>query len=65
MVAFIGEFLYWIACLLALIWMASAIYFVYTTPGMEWDTARVLATIVPAFVLFFIGKTICYLLAGK
>jgi len=65
MVAFIGEFLYWIACLLALIWITSAIYFVYTTPGAEWDTARVLATIVPAFVLFLIGRTICYFLAGK
>jgi hypothetical protein len=65
MVAFIGEFLYWITCLLALIWIATAIYFVYTTPGAEWDAARVLATIVPSFVLFFIGRTIKYLLAGR
>jgi hypothetical protein len=65
MVAFIGEFLYWITCLLALIWIATAIYFVYTAPGAEWDAARVLATIVPSFVLFFIGRIIKYLLAGR
>ena len=65
MVAFIGEFIFWIACLLALIWIATTIYAVYTTPGIEWDTARVLATIVPAFVLFMIGRVIQYLLAGR
>ena len=63
--AFVGEFLYWMACLLALIWIAATIYTVYTTPGIEWDTARVLATIVPAFVLFFIGRVIQYLLTGR
>jgi len=63
--AFIGETLYWMACLLALIWIAATMYTVYATPGIEWDTARVLATIVPAFVLFFIGFVIQYLFAGR
>ena len=65
MVAFIGEVIFWIACLLALIWIATTIYAVHTTPGAEWDTARVLATIIPAFALFFIGRVIQYLLAGR
>jgi hypothetical protein len=65
MLTFIGEFLYLIAYSLALIWIGTAIYFVYTTPGAEWDTARVLATIIPAFVLFFIGRIIKYIVAGR
>lgn len=65
MMAFIGGTLYWIACLLALIWIGTSIYFVYTTSGAEWDTARVLAAIVPAFVFFFIGRVIRYFLVGR
>jgi hypothetical protein len=65
MVAFVGEFIYAIACVLAIIWMGTTIYTVYTVPGMEWDSARVLATIIPAFALFFIGRVIRYLMAGR
>jgi len=65
MITFIGEFIYLIAYSLALVWIATAIYFVYTTPGAEWDSARVLATIIPAFVLYCIGRIIQYFLSGR
>lgn len=60
----LGYVLYWFACIVALAWAALAYYGISTMKPPDWSMFAI-AGILPAMIVWGIGRAVRYVLSGR